>query len=155
MITQNPNKKQILSVEVSRIEPKINEQTGEVFLKAQPLALTGAVISSPLAATFPEETEVVSKQKPIIPFIRIVLDDGVIEVNERPVKIPVGTKKVMTGKEFKQLLEIYRGDALFIKSEKGLQRIQDKDFVEVLPGSKFEHKAIPKPVQSTPRYGLD
>lgn len=120
---------------------------GEV---AMPLVSLTNVVNSPLAVRPARQSQLERSEKvSAIPQIRISLHDGAVEVNGRSVRLPIGLSGTMSARELKNFADIYRGDALFIRSRGGLQRVRDSQMVEVVDGAKFTHKKE-QPVRVSP-----
>ena len=75
-----------------------------------------------------------------LPRICIRLDDGTITFNGRKTRIPLGLAGPITGKMLKKIASIYPGNLLFVRINGGMQRIRDKETIELIEGSEFRHQ---------------
>ena len=145
-------------VVVTRVKPRqlvVAERNHFAWLPILPVSLglggSSALSSRPTA----EISSSNDTQTAEVPRIRIRLEEGSVKVNGRKVSIPIGLAGRMTGKNFKELANIYKGDVLYIRQPGGLQRIRDAETVEVVPDAKFTHSRPAPKMRSTPWYGTD
>lgn len=145
MIAENQKSSQVEKVKVTRCQPG-PRQTIPAFrfenLLLSPLAVRPAQ-KKPLA---------ISEKASAIPPIQISLHDGAVQVNGKEVKIPVGLSGPTTGKAFKQFAGIHAGDALYVQRDSGLQRVRDRETVELVDDAEFTHRRELPVVRSAPRY---
>lgn len=152
MITKNQNlsKKVVTETQKVRVRHAQVEQNDQIpgfvplVLIPVPTVMTSNIVKRSGAIAS------VCKKAPVIPRIQLSLYDGQVEVNGKQVKLPIGIPRSMTGRQFKQLNNIYKGNALFVREDSGLLRIHDSDEVQVIPGTSFRHNVV-----SSPRYGKD
>jgi hypothetical protein len=145
-------------VKVRRMSPRMAAATGQVEnMQAMLSALVPNLgVASPLALR--PAAQVGKKERCAssgLPHIRIALHDGRLKLNGREVSIPVSTPSVMTGKQFKELMGVYRGNALFVRRSGGLQRVLDPETIEVVHAAEFTHRRERPAFASAPRYSRD
>lgn len=155
MVTKNQKTGQVQRVELSRTQLG----QGAVVQRAQGqesvLALSVSGLSGmSLLAVRPGRrlTRGEQSEARAIPPVRICLYEGSIEVNGSRVNIPIGLSGRLTAKEFKRFAGIDTGNALYVGRDGGMQRVRDKETIELVHDAKFTHRREQPVIRSNPRY---
>lgn len=154
MVVKNQKTGQVQQVNVSRARlgsVAVDEPARgpESMLPVLKLSLTG---TSPLAV---RPTGKLAREEFVgtraIPPVKISLHEGAVEINGKRLNIPVGLSQ-MTGKEFKRFANIDTENALYVHRDGGMQRVRDKEAIELVHDTQFTHRRELPVIRTAPRY---
>jgi len=151
MVTNKESEKRC-KVIATRVKPQQLAVARQNFLVSLPILPVSLGLGGPSALSKRGTTELsrpCSKKAPVLPPVCVRLDEGAATINGRKFTIPAGVGGAVTGKTLKEIAGIYRGSLLFIRVNGGMQRVRDKQTVELIEGTEFRHERPPAPAFSS------
>jgi len=90
------------------------------------------------------------------PMVRLALTDGTIDVDGASVPVPRGlARRRLTGEALKVVARVYVGFTLYVERNGALQRVRDRDVVELAPDTKVVSRDERPRVVSRPSFARD